>query len=142
VANPGQGDADNDGTGDHCDSGDFDGDGYTDEEEARFIGTTPGYPCGFAGWPSNVWDEVPSFNELDISDVTSFMAPTRRLDTSPGDDGFVSRYDLTPGPLFPTGKHINIQDLTTLFNGSAGSPAYPPMFHPNRAFGRVCPQPP
>jgi hypothetical protein len=136
VVNPGQQDADGDGTGDHCDGGDFDGDGYTDEAEARYIGTSANHPCGWYGWPSNVWDLGPSFNKLDIQDITSFLADPRRLDTSP-DPGsnYSPRYDLLPGPgIFQ--QHINIQDLLALLEGDTGRP---PMFGgQERAFGKTC----
>jgi hypothetical protein len=138
VANPGQGDVDGDGTGDHCDSGDFDGDGYTDEAEARYIGTSPGLQCG-SNWPSNVWNDPPSFNKLDLQDITAFMADPRRLDTRPGDAGYSARYDLVPGPVFPTGNHIVIQDILALLGGPTGEP---PMFGEARAFGKVCPSSP
>jgi hypothetical protein len=36
---------------------------------------------------------------------------------------------------------ISIFDITTILNGTPGSPAYPPMFAGPRAFGRTCPLP-
>lgn len=41
---------------------------------------------GYGGWPSNVFDTGLSANKLDIQDI-SFVAPVRRLDTSPGSWG-------------------------------------------------------
>jgi hypothetical protein len=114
---------------------DFDGDGYTDDVEALFIGTNAGYPCGNAGWPSDLDSQPLSFNELDIFDLTSFIAPLRRLDTSPPAAAFSPRWDLTPGTS-GFGKHINILDVTTLLGGKTGNP---PMFGNTRAFGKVCP---
>jgi hypothetical protein len=138
VANPGQGDADSDGTGDHCDSGDHDGDGHSDADEALHIGTSPGLPCG-DNWPLNVWNAALSFNKLDIQDITAFLAEPRRLGTSPGDGGYTPRYDLVPGPFGGSGDYITIQDITALLAGPTGEP---PMFGGSRAFGRTCPYPP
>jgi hypothetical protein len=60
----------------------------------------------------------------------------RYLDTSPGDGSvYDERWDLSPGASFPFTKYINIQDITTLTNGSTG---YPPMFGGLTAFGRSC----
>jgi hypothetical protein len=122
---------------------DFDGDGFSDDDEALRIGTNAGYPCGVAGWPSNLVDPAPPFpaNTVDIFDVTSFLAPARRLDTDLAAYGDNSRWDLAPGPgVF--GTDVNIADLTALFNGAAGSGAFPPMFNGGRAWERVCPLPP
>ena len=81
-----------------------------------------------------------SANKLDISDIVSFIAPVRLLDTSPGPGSpYSARWDLAPGPAFPFTNHINIVDITTLLNGPANSPAYPPMLAGPRAFGKVCP---
>jgi hypothetical protein len=117
---------------------DFDGDGYTDEDEALSIGTDAGYPCGINGWPSNLNDDGFSFNRLDILDVTSFVAPVRHFEKSPGDPGFDARWDIRPGAGgFP--KWINITDITTLTAGPTGNP---PMLGGARAFDRDCPFPP
>jgi hypothetical protein len=142
VHNPGQQDADSDNIGDHCDTGDFDGDGYTDEAETRFIGTAVDHPCG-AEWPSNLVEPVESsdafrLNTLDILDVTSFLAPERRLDTDPGDPYHDPRWDLVPGSG-AFSNNINIGDITALFHGGQGSGAYPPMFGGERAWERTCP---
>jgi hypothetical protein len=111
--------------------------------EASFrIGTGDQDPCGNNGWPSNLYDNpTPPFetvNELTIQDITSFVAPERRLGTAPGDASYSARYDLLPGPgVLPT--HINIQDITALLAGSTGNP---PMLGGARAYGGACPFPP
>jgi parallel beta-helix repeat protein len=138
VTNPDQENADGDADGDHCDSGDSDGDGYTDEAEARFIGVSAAQPCG-EGWPSNLNNFEASFNALDIYDITSFLAPERRLDTSPGDPHFSERWDLLPGPGDFSSYQVNIQDLTALLAGPTGSP---PMYNGATAYDRTCPFPP
>jgi hypothetical protein len=107
--------------------------------ESQFkIGTSSKDPCGIDGWPSNLNDGGISFNRLDILDVTSFVAPVRRFDTSPGDFGFDSRWDIGPGAGGLT-EFINILDVTTLVSGPTGNP---PMLNGARAFGRDCPFPP
>jgi hypothetical protein len=144
ASNPGQEDADGDDIGDHCDTGDFDGDGYTDEVEARYIGTAPDKQCG-AGWPSNLVEPGPGepflANGVDILDVTSFLGPVRRFDTDLSDFIDNKRWDLIPGSdVFEF--DLNIQDLTTLFHGNSGSPAFPPMFGFEWAWERTCPSGP
>jgi hypothetical protein len=65
---------------------------------------------------------------VDISDVQSFLAPVRRLDTSPGDANFDTRWNLVPGSgIF--GAEINIADLSQLLFVA------PPMFGGQRAYG-------
>jgi len=107
------------------------------------IGTDPDQACGINGWPSDLTDDGLSANKLDVQDIISFIAPLRRLDTSPPDDpAYSARWDLNPGPGGSFLNHINIGDITTVLNGTPGSPAYPPMFGGPRAFGKVCPFPP
>ena len=107
--------------------------------EAQFhIGTSPQAPCGGSGWPSNVFDSGPSVNKLDIQDLTSFLAPVRIINSSPGDAAFNARYDLVPGRgVFA--KFININDMTAQLVGTTG---FPPMFNGQRAYNHVCPFPP
>jgi hypothetical protein len=123
---------------------DCDGDGYVGSNESLIFNPQPARdqdPCGPEGWPSNVNDTSgppSSANRLEIQDVTSFMAPERRLDTSPGDGGFSARWDLVPGPgVFA--KYINVQDITSLFGGPTSNP---PMFGGAPAFNKTCPFPP
>jgi len=108
--------------------------------EAQFnIGTGALDSCGNNGWPSDLDDQPLSANELDIFDISSYIAPVRLLDKSPGPGSpYNARWDLSPGPA-PFTSFINIVDITTMLSGAAGSPAYPPMFGGLRAFGRLCP---
>jgi hypothetical protein len=161
VANDTQVNPDGDAFGSACDAcpatanpascADDDNDGFTDADEAA-IGTNPGYPCGTGGWPANINDSPgppSSFNRLDVQDILSFVAPVRRLDSSPPSDfGWVTpdnlgrtgpRWDLVPGPFVPGGKYINIQDILAMLGGSTGNP---PMFGGSPAFNRTCPSPP
>ncbi|HSP56454.1 MAG TPA: right-handed parallel beta-helix repeat-containing protein, partial [Dehalococcoidia bacterium] len=136
VANPTQSNADGDAFGDHCDSSDTDGDGFTDETEARYVGTNAGYPCGGNSWPADLWDQPPfSANKITVQDLTSFLAPVYRMNTSPGDANFSARWDILPGRgLFA--KNINVQDLTLLITLT------PPMLNGARALnGPTCPYP-
>jgi hypothetical protein len=117
---------------------DFDGDGFTDDAEALTIGTNAGYPCGGNGWPADLWDLPPfSANKITVQDITSFIAPVRRLGTSAGvnDPNFSARWDLAPGKgVFLT--TINVQDLSILVT------LHPPMLNGARALnGPVCPMP-
>jgi hypothetical protein len=134
IPNPLQQNADGDTLGDHCDPGDSDGDGYPDQNEARFIGTRADKPCG-VDWPSNLDNSGTSFNKLDVQDLVSFVAPVRRLDSSPPSSAYHPRWDLLPG-RGALAFWINIQDLTSLLGGPTGNP---PMFSNTRAFGKVCP---
>jgi hypothetical protein len=110
--------------------------------EGQFkIGTGPQDPCGANGWPSNLYDAEDSVNRLEIKDITSYLAPERRLGTSPGNLYFDTRWDLVPGRDFDV-NWINILDLTALFNGANGSGAFPPMFNGAIAYDKTCPYPP
>lgn len=113
-------------------------------EGAFNIGTDPNGRCseGVEPGPSPEWPSdlvsggIPdSTDAITITDLTSFLAPARRLDTSPGDAGFDARWDLTPGRgIFA--NWIVINDLTALIAGTSGNP---PMFGGERAFsGPMC----
>lgn len=127
---------------------DQDEDGYVNGVE-NYLGTDPYKACATSssdvdatkpGKPSKVWPAdlftatgVPAtYNKITIQDLTTFLAPTRRLDSSPGDTGYDKRWDLVPGAgIF--GKDINISDLTNL------NTVAPPMFGGQRAMtGPVC----
>jgi hypothetical protein len=121
---------------------DADGDGVGDEAE-RHLGTNPLGRCGTGSeapnqsrnWPLDIVSAgVPnSTDRINILDLTSFLAPTRRLDQSPGDSGFNVRWDLVPGnSIGSNSKWIVIGDLTALF---AGTPGFPPMNGGAKVFG-------
>ena len=104
------------------------------------IGTDPRGRCGAGpgsgasvAWPLDfVSGGTPSSTDkITITDLTSFLAPIRRLDKHPADAGFDKRWDLLPGPAVGQ-KWIQIGDLTALF---AGSGAFPPMSGGQRVFG-------
>src|SRR2546422_106895 len=101
------------------------------------VGATPN-PS--PSWPSDfVSGGIPnSTDKITITDLTSFLAPARRLDTSPGNPNFNQRWDLVPGRgLFA--NMININDLTALIAGTSG---FPPMFSGAKAFnGPTCAEP-
>jgi hypothetical protein len=74
-----------------------------------------------------------STNKVTVTDLTSFLAPQRRINTSPGDGGYDKRWDLAPGAGLFT-KVINISDLTSVIMVA------PPMLYGARAFnGPPCP---
>jgi uncharacterized protein YkwD len=115
---------------------DSDGDGFANSVEAalatswmnrcgNFDTTKPGAPS--QNWPADLVSGT-SANRVDFSDLTSFLAPVRRIYTSESDTGFDSRWDLVPG-AGNFGRTINILDLTSLVTLS------PPMFGGVRAFG-------
>ena len=115
---------------------DRDGDGYTDEAEELHIGTRADDPCGTDAWPSDLVGTGISANRFDIVDLGSFVAPLRRINTSPGEEPrYNIRWDLKPGPIVPTGKHINVADLGATIAGLSG---FPPMFGGQKAIGRTC----
>jgi hypothetical protein len=93
--------------------------------------------CGITAWPADfVSGGIPnSTNRVTVTDLTSFLAPDRHINTSPNETGFDVRWDLTPGAgLFA--KVINVADLTSLIT------VVPPMFNGARAFnGPTCPWP-
>jgi hypothetical protein len=122
---------------------DVDGDGYQAALERHQL-TNHANRCGAGAetsyslaWPSDfISGGVPlSTDKITIGDLTSFLAPSRRLDTTPAALNYSRRWDLVPGPgLFAT--WININDLTALLAGTSG---FPPMFSGAKAFnGPVC----
>jgi hypothetical protein len=122
---------------------DTDGDGYPDEAEIH-IGTDALGRCGVgavpatsADWPSDFTSgAVPaSVDKVVITDLTSFLAPTRRIGTSPGDTNYSRRYDLVPGFQYPFDTWIAINDLTAMLYGTTG---YPTMFGVRAFNGPTC----
>jgi hypothetical protein len=123
------------------DAYDCDGDGFSGAAEAHISALRrPG--CRGLDSPNDlVSGSFPeSTNRITLPDLTSFLAPVRRLDSSPGDaDGdFDVRWDLAPGPgVFLS--HIALDDLTSLLVGRSG---FPPMFNGGRVFdGPTCTPP-
>jgi hypothetical protein len=132
----------------NCTGGDEDSDGRINDgcppvgqiSEGNYnIGTSPQRRCGVGAvpaqsiaWPLDlVSGGAPdSTDRITITDLTSFLAPIRRLDTKPGDAGFNARWDLKPGPVFS--NWISIGDLTSLFAGVSG---FPPMNGGQKVFG-------
>jgi hypothetical protein len=137
---------------------DDDGDGRVNDgcvmagglsEAAYSIGTSAAGPCSVGAvpdpspsWPSDfVSGQVPnSTDRVNVYDIVSFIAPTRRLGTRPDaapppGSAFSPRWDLVPGRgIFPT--WIAVTDITALLAGSSG---FPPMFGGVRAFnGPAC----
>jgi hypothetical protein len=113
--------------------------------EAQFnLGTGGMARCGAGNavnpspsWPSDfVSGGIPlSTDKVTILDLTSFVAPARRLDTVPGNANFNMRWDLVPGRGIFT-NWININDLTALIAGPSG---FPTMFGGARALnGATC----
>jgi len=146
IPNADQANADGDAFGDVCDAcpatadpaacPDDDNDGFTDDAETLTIGTDAGYPCGYNSWPADLWDQPPlSANKITVQDLTAFIAPVRRLGTSPGDADFNARWDLLPGKGIFSAT-INVQDMTAIVTLT------PPMLNGARALnGPSCPMP-
>jgi len=139
---------------------DCDGDGYrgSTEQHVYGLGGTVGDqdPCGTntipptapatpIGWPSDLRGDSINVNKVNILDLGTFVAPVRRLNTSPGDvsipgdpDEYHVRWDLVPGTT--VGETINIVDVAALITGTTG---YPPMLGGQKALGGPpCPWPP
>jgi len=117
---------------------DQDNDGFTKTAEDHVFtpaANTDHDPCGGNGFPLELNSTGGSANDIDISDLASFVAPVRHIDTDPGDPGYNVRWDLIPFSAF--GKDINIQDLAIVVT------SYPPMFEGAKAYnGPPCPYAP
>jgi hypothetical protein len=116
---------------------DQDGDGRINDGCPAVIGTSltrDQDACGTGGWPGDLVSAGVSANRLDVVDLASFVAPIRRINTSPGDSGHNVRWDLVPGSTI--GETINISDLAALVSGITG---FPPMLVGQKAFGQTCP---
>jgi hypothetical protein len=103
--------------------------------EAQFnIGTGPLDSCGTDGMPADFSSAGTSLNAVRLDDLTSFLAPTRYLDKSPGHAAFNQRWDIVPGHG-PLQNWINLADLTSVI---ILRPPAPPWLG-NRAFsGATC----
>ncbi len=111
--------------------GDDDGDGFNNAVET-YLGTNPSVRCGNTGWPADLVSTGGSANKLDLVDLSSFVAPVRKLDSSPGDPPFNVRWDLKPGKI-ASSETINLTDIAALVVLA------PPMLGGQRAFGQSCP---
>lgn len=141
VSNISQTNTDGDSQGDACDSED-DGDGFDDAAET-WVGTLPLDPCGnptstspimSQSWPADLAYSAPfSENKIDVLDLSTYIVPVRRINTSPGDEpAYDRRWDISPGNS-GVGEDINILDLTVLVTVS------PLMLGSVRAFnGPAC----
>jgi hypothetical protein len=113
-----------------------DGDGFPASVE-QHVGTSVTVRCGDPdtskpGRPSRAWaadlQTTGTTFRIDIQDLASFLAPVRRLGTSPGDPNYDARWDIVPGqgPLSTTINTLDIGFLVTFA---------PPMLNGQRAFG-------
>jgi hypothetical protein len=101
--------------------------------EAQFnIGTDPLVACTPGGsidvWPPELAiGSIPnSTNIINIVDLSRFIAPVRRISTSPGDPTFDPRYDISPGRGGPA-KWINVIDMSMLLTFA---PVFSPVLYP------------
>ena len=116
---------------------DNDSDGFMASDE-QHVGTNVSDNCGdpdttkpgrpSKSWAADLYTLSGSANKVDLSDVASFLSPTRRLGTSPGDTGYDKRWDLQPGAN-GFSDTINISDIAQLVLTT------PPMFGGARAYG-------
>lgn len=141
AANLTQANWDADALGDHCDDGD--GDGFVDDWEFQMAtqvtvrcgnpSTTP--PIYSQAWPADLSYSAPfSENRVDILDLTTYIAPVRRLGSSLGDAAYHRRWDVVPQST-AGGAWINVEDLTFLVYVT------PPMLNGARAWNADCPLP-
>jgi hypothetical protein len=90
VYNPDQADSDGDGVGDACDTGDTDGDLFSDQQEV-YLGTDPLDACADSrsdpAWPLDVNNDT----AITASDVMNFRG---RINSAHGDTGWWQRLDL------------------------------------------------
>lgn len=114
---------------------DQDNDGFVRATE-QYLGTNHQDPCGQNAWPADLFSSGPSTNDVDVQDITSFLAPVRYLNTDVGAHAGDVRWDVVPGGgIFSL--DINIQDLTLI------TITAPPMLGNVRAFnGPACPYAP
>jgi hypothetical protein len=89
-------------------------------------------PVTSPSWPADLNSSTDSVDKITLTDLTSFLAPMRRLGTNPNSGtAFSARWDLIPGRGIFT-DWINLNDLVALLAGTTGMP---PMFGGARAFG-------
>lgn len=121
---------------------DCDRDGFTGDAEVHIMSGFGGLdqdPCGLGDWPLDIDDGSPpnSANRVNIRDLQTFVLPTYRLATKPGDPAFDVRWDVVPGAGGPFSSHINLVDISKVAFDR------PPMLGGAVAFGGPsCPWPP
>ena len=109
---------------------DEDGDGFSASRES-FVSTDPAVPCGgqsASGTPSQTWPADlstygASRDRVNMLDLSSYIAPVRKVDTAPGNPKYSARWDLNAD------NAITLIDLSTLTS------LRPPMFGGQKAFG-------
>ncbi len=120
---------------------DCDGDGFVGTSENHVFNPATNRdqdPCGTNGWPLDLVGGSPTENEVDIVDLGRYIAPVRRLNTSPPNPNFNVRWDVIPGNS-GFGEHINLVDLGAFVSGA---PGFPPMLFGARVFNHLCAWPP
>jgi len=116
---------------------DCDGDGYRGSTEDHVFFPTiqrDQDACGSGGWPGDLAAPGASANRLNLTDLSSYIAPVRHIATSPGDPGYDVRWDIVPGSA--AGKKINLLDMSNVTS------LVPPMLGVKAFGGPVCPWPP
>jgi hypothetical protein len=108
-----------------------------DQDPCGTNNSPPTVPPAPIGWPADLKAGGSySVNRVNISDLASFVAPIRYMNTDVGTRPGDVRWDLAPGSTF--GKDINVQDLAALISGGSG---HPRMLNGARAFnGPYCPE--
>jgi len=118
---------------------DCDGDGYKGTVEGHVFSAVTNRgdqdPCGTNAWPADLMTSAFSANKVDIQDLASFIAPLRRLNSSPGDTAYDVRWDLAPGAGL-LANVINVEDMGNVVVARA------PMLHGGRVLNSTCPYPP
>lgn len=105
------------------DAADADGDGFSGAMES-YLGTdmadSCGDPAGPGGpslaWPADLKSSAPSVDDIDVSDLATYVAPVRRLGAAMGSPDYNERWDLNASGT------VDVSDLAVI------TLLYPPMF--------------